>query len=82
MVSAHGAASRLPVACRAKPFYEANIYALLEEDDRIAIYTSTGQTVNYVKHDSRITIHFRLLKARGIIEAVQHIHSRGLFHSD
>jgi serine/threonine protein kinase len=76
---------------------EANVYALVGEDDHIAICTSAGQTEDYVelewavngtledyvqRYKSRLTHDFRLLKVREIIEAVEHIHLRGVVHSD
>jgi len=76
---------------------EANIYALLGDDDHIAPCVSTGPGMRHVdlkwavngtledyiktKKDL-VTDAFRLRTARWIIEAVQLIHTRGIIHSD
>src|SRR5277367_5544399 len=76
---------------------EANIYALLGDDDHIAPCVSTGPGMGHVdlkwavngtledyiktKKDL-VTDAFRLRTARWIIEAVQLIHTRGIIHSD
>src|SRR5271169_3327947 len=76
---------------------EANIYALLRDDDHIAPCVSTGPGMGHVdlkwavngtledyiktKKDL-VTDAFRLRTARWIIKAVQLIHTRGIIHSD
>jgi hypothetical protein len=76
---------------------EANIYALLGDDDYIASCVSTGPGMGYVdlkwvvngiledyiktKKDF-VTDAFRLRTARWIIEAVQLIYTRGIIYSD